>query len=42
MEYDLGGNLFSDFEPNGVIFASKLKGKLSKRSNFFNLKGKGN
>ena len=32
MEYDRGDSFPFDFEPNGIPFGSKLKGKLSPRS----------
>ena len=32
MGYDRGDSFPFDFEPNGILFGSKLKGKLSPRS----------
>ena len=32
MEYDRGDSFPFDFEPNGILFDSKSKGKLSPRS----------
>ena len=32
MGYDRGDSFLFDFEPNGIPFGSKLKGKLSPRS----------
>ena len=33
MGYERNDNFPFDFEPNGILFASKSKGKLSPRSN---------
>ena len=36
MGYDRGDSFLFDFEPNGILFGSKSKGKLSPRSHFEN------
>ena len=43
MRYDRGDSFAFDFEPNGISFGSKSKGKLSNRDHIsFNVKGNGN